>query len=184
MALLNRPIHPPLPSLLPLPVHFPPFPVPLSLSPPSFPFLTLPFPLSRYPCDLPQPFWPFALLSRGRGSTRSVRLRGWDDWEGERERDREHERAGPPVKEMRCSRPPVASGRWHSASSGHLCPQKPKQYHIGKAVASHDCHVGSDCKRCCRGSGHACRGHGVQAHTVRNSGVVRASYRVRNRNLV
>jgi hypothetical protein len=46
MALLNRPIHPPLPSLLPLPVHFPPFPVPLALSPPSFPFLTLlPFPL-------------------------------------------------------------------------------------------------------------------------------------------
>jgi hypothetical protein len=95
MALLNRPIHPPLPSLLPLPVHFPPFPVPLSLSPPSFPFLTLPFPLSRYPCDLPQPFWPFVFPSRGRGSTRSVRLRGWEDWEGERERDREHERAGP-----------------------------------------------------------------------------------------
>ena len=59
---LFLPIRPPLPSLLMLPLHPSPFPVPssfpvsLSLSPPSSPFLTLPFPLSRYPCDLPQAF--------------------------------------------------------------------------------------------------------------------------------
>ena len=64
-------------SLIPLPSSFP---VPFFLSPPSFPLLTFPFPLSRYHCDLPQPF-----CSRGRESKRSGRVRGWEEWEGERE---------------------------------------------------------------------------------------------------
>ena len=86
MALLNLPILPPLPSLLPLPLHSSPVPssflVSFSLSLPSSPFLTLPFPPSGYPCDLAQPF-RLSLKrqvqqedSSGRGRERGTRRSG------------------------------------------------------------------------------------------------------------
>ena len=86
MALLNLPILPPLPSLLPIPLHSSPVPssflVSFSLSLPSSPFLTLPFPPSGYPCDLAQPF-RLSLKrqvqqedSSGRGRERGTRRSG------------------------------------------------------------------------------------------------------------
>ena len=120
MALLNLPILPPLPSLLPIPLHSSPVPssflVSFSLSLPSSPFLTLPFPPSGYPCDLAQPF-RLSLKRQVQQEDSSGRGRGWEEWEGERQRDKEHEgssrkrcqKYGRRQSLVRCWRPPAVA---------------------------------------------------------------------------
>ena len=94
MALLNLPIHPPLPSL-PFPSAIsscPPFPVPssfpvsLALSPPLHPLSLFPSLSLAIPVTSPN---PFVFPSRGRESKCSGRVRGWEEWEGETKRDKD-----------------------------------------------------------------------------------------------